>query len=201
MDTAALQKISYGLYIITAHEKERDNGCVINTFSQLSSNPLRVSVTLNKQNLTHDMILSTGVFCVSVLTEGVPFGVIEHFGFKSGKTEQKFFKNGNETRDENGVLFIASCTNAYFACRVSETYDYGTHTLFVAEVTNAKTLSNEKSLTYAYYHEHIKPQPEKTAAKGWRCKICGYVYEGEKLPPDFICPLCKHGAEDFEKIE
>ena len=166
MDTAALQKISYGLYVITAHEKERDNGCVINTFSQLSSNPLRVSVTLNKQNLTHDMILSTGVFCVSVLTESVPFGVIEHFGFKSGKTERKFFKNENETRDESGVLFIASCTNAYFACRVCETYDYKTHTLFVAEVTNAKTLSNEKSLTYAYYHEHIKPQPEKNSRKG-----------------------------------
>ena len=201
MDTAAFHKISYGLYILTAREGEKDNGCVINTFTQLSSNPLRVSIAVNKQNLTHDMILSSGVFCVSVLTEQAPFGLFEHFGFKSGRDTQKFFKNPDETRDENGVLYIASCTNAYFACRVCETYDYGTHTLFVAEVTNAKVLSDEPSLTYAYYHKHTKPKPKQTAAKGWRCKICGYVYEGEQLPKDFICPLCKHGAEDFEKIE
>jgi len=201
MNTKALQNIGYGLYLLTAKEGERDNGCIINTFFQLASKPLTVGVSVNKQNYTHDMILKAGAFCVSVLTTETPFGLIEHFGFKSGRDEQKFFKNPNETRANNGVLYLSSCSNAYFACRVTKAIDFESHTVFIAELTDCEILSDEKTLTYAYYHENIKPKPQKAAVKGWRCKICGYVYEGEELPKDYICPLCKHPAEDFERIE
>ena len=201
MNTNALHNISYGLFVLTAREGEKDNGCIINTFSQLASKPLTVSVSVNKANYTHDMILRTGKFCVSVLTTETPFGLIENFGFKSGRDEEKFFKNPSEKRAGNGVLYLPSCTNAYFACRVTQTLDFESHTVFIAELTEAEVLSDVESLTYAYYHKNVKPKPQKTQTKGWRCKICGYVYEGEELPEDFICPLCKHPAEDFERIE
>ena len=200
MNKKAFFKIESGLFVLTTKSGEKDNGCVINTFIQLSNSafPL-VAVSVNKANYTCELIEQSGVFAVNSLTQSTPFRLIEHFGFKSGRDTQKFFKNQNEKRAENGCLFLAQFTNAYFACRVKETVDCGDHLLFIAESTEAEVLSDEKSLSYDYYHENIKPKPQP-AAKGWRCKICGYVYDGEELPADFICPLCKHPAEDFEKI-
>lgn len=193
--------ITYGLYIITATEEEKDNGCIINTLQQVTSQPNRIAVTVNKSNYTHDMIDRTKKFNVSVLTQETPFGVFEHFGFKSGRDTEKFFKGASEKRSKNGILYIPSCTNAFISGSVIEQYDLGTHTMFIADVTEMRVLSDEKSLTYDYYFENIKPKPKKEEKKkGYICKICGYVYEGDELPPDFICPLCKHTAEDFEKI-
>ncbi|MGN1418421.1 MAG: flavin reductase [Acutalibacteraceae bacterium] len=194
--------ISYGLYVLTAKEGDKDNGCIINTFAQVTSNPDIVSITVNKANYTNGMIDRTKKFNVSVLTTETPFGVFEHFGFQSGKDTEKFFKNENEKRSDNGILYLPSCTNAYFSCEVIEQHDYGTHTMFIAKVVQMEVLSDEKSLTYDYYHANIKPKPQSTKkVKGFRCRICGYVYEGDELPEDFVCPLCKHGAEDFERIE
>lgn len=196
----ALFNISYGLYVLTAKDADKDNGCIINTLMQQTSSPLTISVTVNKDNHTHDMIKKTGKFNVSVLTVETPFEVFRHFGFQSGKTNEKFFKNPNETRSRNGILYLTGCTNAFLSGEVIKEVDMGTHTIFIATVTESDVLSSEPSLTYAYYHKHIKPAPEKKA-NGFRCKICGYVYEGDELPQDFSCPICKHGKEDFEKIK
>lgn len=195
MDNKALFKLSYGLFVLTAREGEKDNGCIINTAIQLTSSPCRISIAVNKQNYTHDMVLRTGVFNVSVLTEEATFWVFQHYGFQSGRDVDKF-AGIPENRTENGLRYVDGCTNAVLSGKVVQTVDCGSHTLFIAEVTDAKVLSNDKSVTYQYYFDHIKPKPEK---KGWVCKICGYVYEGEELPEDFICPICKHGAGDFER--
>ncbi len=196
-----MHNIGYGLYILTAKENEKQNGCIINTLIQLTSTPNRVSIAVNKQNYTHDMILRTGKFNVSLLTENTPFDVFKNFGFQSGHDCDKFadFKNYKEAA--NGINYITDYTNSYLSATVESTIDLGTHTLFIALVDDGEVLSKETSLTYAYYHKNIKPRPEKTSKKGWRCKICGYIYEGETLPDDFVCPICKHGAEDFERIE
>ena len=201
MDKNVMHNIGYGLYVLTAKENDKQNGCIINTLIQLTSTPNRVSIAVNKQNYTHDMILRTGKFNVSLLTENTPFDVFKNFGFQSGRDCDKFadFKNYKEAA--NGINYITDYTNSYLSATVENTIDLGTHTLFIALVDDGEVLSKEPSLTYAYYHKNIKPRPEKTSKKGWRCKICGYIYEGETLPSDFVCPICKHGAEDFEKIE
>ncbi len=201
MDKNVMHNIGYGLYVLTAKENDKQNGCIINTLIQLTSTPNRVSIAVNKQNYTHDMILRTGKFNVSLLTENTPFDVFKNFGFQSGRDCDKFadFKNYKEAA--NGINYITDYTNSYLSATVESTIDLGTHTLFIALVDDGEVLSKEPSLTYAYYHKNIKPRPEKTSKKGWRCKICGYIYEGETLPNDFVCPICKHGAEDFEKIE
>ena len=201
MDPAAFFKLSYGLFVLTAREGEKDNGCIINTAQLLTDTPKRITIAVNKQNLTHDMILRTGVFNVSVLTEKVPFKVFQHFGFQSGRDTDKF-AGWESPRSANGLCYLPEYTNALLSGRVISTADYGTHTLFVAEVTEARILSEEPSVTYSYYFQHIKPKPQPQAEqkKGFVCKICGYVYEGDTLPEDFICPLCKHGAEDFEPL-
>ena len=198
----AMFKLSYGLFVLTAREGDRDNGCIINTAAQLTSNPNRISIAVNKGNFTHDMILHTGVFNVSVLTTDAPFDLFKYYGFQSGRDVNKFEGDGFP-RGRNGVAYVSGCTNAFISGKVVEAHDYGTHTLFVADVTEAQVLSNAPSVTYAYYFDHIKPKPQAAAKKqtGWVCKICGYVYEGEELPADFICPLCKHGASDFEKLK
>ncbi len=201
MDTKALFNISYGLYVLTAKDGDKDNGCIVNTLAQQTSSPLRVSVTVNKSNETHNMILNTGVFNVSVISENAPFSLFEHFGFQSGRDVNKFADYPNSERAENGVYYIPGYTNAYISCEVEQTIDLGTHTMFIAQVTDAEVLSDFSSMTYTFYHKNVKPQPKKEEKKGYRCKICGYVYEGEPLPEDFVCPWCKHGAEDFEKIE
>lgn len=198
----AMFKLSYGLFVLTAKDGDKDNGCIINTAAQLTSNPNRISIAVNKGNYTHDMILKTGLFNVSVLTTDAPFDLFKYYGFQSGRDVNKFPGSGLP-RSKNGLTFITGCTNAFMSGKVIEAHDYGTHTLFVADVTEAQVLSSAPSVTYAYYFDHIKPKPPKPAEKqvGWVCKICGYVYEGEDLPADFICPLCKHGAADFEKLK
>lgn len=199
----ALFKLSYGLFVLTAKDGGKDNGCIINTVTQLTDTPKRITIAVNKANYTHDMIQKTGMFNVSVLSEDVPFKIFQQFGFQSGREADKFAGMAAQTRSANGLRYLSEYTNAFISAKVISAEDYGTHTLFVADITEAKVLSAEPSVTYAYYFEHIKPKPQPTAEtkKGWVCKICGYVYEGEDLPADFICPLCKHGAEDFEPLK
>ncbi len=198
MDNRAFFNIGYGLYILTTNEN-KDNGCIINTFMQVTDSPKRVILSVNKDNLTCMELDKSGVFNLSVIDERADFEIFKHFGFKSGKTCHKFEDFSDVARSDNGVLYITKNTNAYFSGKVIEKRDLGTHILFIADVTDAQVLSDNKTVTYTYYQEHIKPAPEKKK-KGWVCKICGYVYEGEDLPEDFICPLCKHPASDFEKI-
>lgn len=202
VDNSAMFTLSYGLFVLTAREGEKDNGCIINTAMQVTDNPKRIMICVNKQNYTHDMIVRTGLFNVSVLTEEAPFQVFQKFGFQSGANTDKFAGCTCNSRTENGLRYVPKHTNAVISGKVISTADYGTHTLFVAEVTEAKKLSNVPSVTYQYYFDHIKPKPQISAQKktGWVCKICGYVYEGEELPEDYVCPLCKHGAEDFERL-
>lgn len=201
VDGGALHKLSYGLFLLSTRDGDRDNACIVNTVSQLTDQPKRITVAVNKQNLTHDMIEKSGMFNVSVLTEETPFRVFEQFGYHSGRETDKF-RGETVTRSENGIVYLPEFANAYLSCRVVSATDYGTHTLFVAEITEAHTLREAPSATYAYYFAHIKPKPEAPEENrvGWVCKICGYFYEGETLPEDFICPLCKHGASDFEKV-
>lgn len=198
----ALFKLSYGLFILTARDEDRDNGCIINTVMQLTDNPKRILIGVNKGNFTHDMIAKTGVFNVSVLTTETSFEVFQYYGFQSGRDVNKFAEKDGLDRTENGVAYLPGFANAVISAKVVSAADYDTHTLFVAEVTEAKVLSNVPSVTYTYYFDHIKPKPQPVQAekKGFVCKICGYVYEGDTLPADFICPLCKHGADDFEPI-
>ncbi len=204
MDTNAIYKVGYGLYVLSAKDNGRDNACIINTVMQITSQEsFKFIISVNKSNLTHDMIKQSGVFNVSVLTEDVPFSMFETFGFKSGRDADKFAEIDFAERAENGLMFINKYTNACLSFKVLDTVDCDTHTIFVAQLTDAVSLGEGESITYAYYHKHTKPKPKSSEKKvaGWRCKICGYIYEGEELPADFICPWCKHGAADFEKIQ
>lgn len=198
----AMFKLSYGLFVLTAKHGDRDNGCIINTVMQLTDNPKRILIGVNKSNFTHDMIQKSGEFNVSVLTTDAPFDLFQYYGFQSGRNVNKFPEPEGMSRSANGIIYVAGFSNAFISAKVVSAADYGSHTLFVAEVTEAKVLSNVPSVTYAYYFDHIKPKPRpvQEQKKGYVCKICGYVYEGDELPEDFICPLCKHGAEDFEPI-
>lgn len=200
MDKKAMYKLTYGLFVLTAKEGEKDNGCIVNTVSQVTTSPNRVTLAVNKTNYTHDMILRTGLFNANVLSAATPFEVFKHYGFQSGAEVNKFENAGQFPRTESGLIYLPEYANAYISGKVITATDLGTHTLFLADVVDAKVLSDADSLTYEYYQSNVKPKPEKTKKTGWRCKICGYVYEGEELPADFICPWCKHGAEDFEKI-
>ena len=197
MDKKAMFKLSYGLFVLTARQDGKDNGCIINTCTQLTDEPLRIQVTVNKQNLTHDMILATGLLNVSVLTEEATFWLFQHYGFQSGRDVDKF-ANLPEQRTPNGLRYVTGCTNAVISAKVIQSVDCGTHTLFIADVTDAITLDAEPSVTYQYYFDHIKPKPEPTGEEAWVCKICGYVHKGN-LPEDFVCPWCKHGVDAFEK--
>jgi flavin reductase (DIM6/NTAB) family NADH-FMN oxidoreductase RutF len=197
-----MYNLTYGLFILTARDGEKDNGCIVNTVCQVTTEPNRITVCVNKNNYTHDMIMKTGVFNVSVLSQDAQFAQFKQFGFQSGRDVDKFAGYEYVDRSENGVLYVTENTNALISGKVIETRDYGTHTLFVADVTEAKVMSAAPSVTYDYYFANIKPKPSKLEEKkkGHVCKICGYVYEGDPLPADFICPLCKHGAEDFEPL-
>ena len=197
----AMFSLSYGLFVLTARDGAKDNGCIINTVTQLTDTPKRISIAVNKANYTHDMIKKTGVFNVSVLSNDAPFAMFQHYGFQSGRDVDKFAGVQGMARATNGVYYLPYCTNAFISARVTQTIEFETHTLFIADVTEARQLFDVPSMTYAYYFANVKPKPSKLKEQhGWVCKICGYVYEGEELPADFICPLCKHGAEDFEKI-
>ncbi len=196
----AMFKLSYGLFVLSANDG-KDNGCIINTVTQITDTPKRISIAVNKANHTHDQIMKTGAFNVSVLSNDATFALFERFGFKSGRDADKFAGLEGVERSENGLTYLTEATNAFISGKVVQTLDYDTHTVFIADVTEAKVLSNVPSLTYAYYFDHVKPKPAVlNEQKGWVCKICGYVYEGEDLPADYVCPLCKHGPEDFEKL-
>lgn len=199
IEKAAAFKLSYGLFVLTARDGEKDNGCIVNTVFQVTDNPFKISVTVNKNNYTHDMIKKTGVFNVSVLTESVPFSVFQHYGFKSGRDTEKI-NSSTMPRSENGVVYLSAFTNAFMSAKVVEETDCGTHTMFIAEVTEAQTLSDERSVTYQYYFDNIKPKPQPQKKKGFVCEICGYVYEGDELPEDFVCPICKHSADAFKPL-
>lgn len=200
MNNGAMYNLTYGLFVLSAKEGDKDNGCIVNTVQQVTTTPNRISVAVNKGNYTHDMIVRTGEFNVSILSEEAVFDVFKRFGFQSGKDTDKLADCDFYSRSSNGLIYLNKYANAYISGKVVESYDLGTHTLFIADVTDGDVVSKVPSVTYAYYHKNIKPQPEKTEKKGWRCKICGYVYEGDPLPEDFVCPLCKHGASDFEPI-
>ena len=203
MNSKAFFQLSYGLYVAATKFDKKMNGCIVNTVTQVADNPKRVIVAINKQNLTSELVEKAGIFSISVLAQSAPFSLFKQFGFQSGRDADKFVGvpfgiTGQE------LPYLKEHTTAYLDCKVISSYDLGTHRMFLAEVVDADVLSNEKAMTYSYYHENVKPKPESKPAdetkKGWRCTVCGYVYEGEELPPDFVCPLCKHGADDFEKI-
>lgn len=200
MNTSALFKIGYGLYILTANEQGKDNGCIVNTVMQVTSDPCQITVCVNKNNYTCEMIQHTKKFNVSVLAEGVSFDVFKNFGFQSGRIVEKFTNFFDVKRSPNGVLYITKDTNAFMSAYVQQEIDLGTHIMFIAQLVEAEVLSEKPTVTYDYYQKNIKPKPQTAEKKGWRCKICGYIYEEEVLPSDFICPICKHGAVDFEKI-
>ena len=205
MDKKAMNNLSYGLFVLTAKLNDKDNGCIINTVQQVTSEPNRISIAVNKANYTHDMILKTGIFTVSVISEQATFDLFKRFGFQSGRDTDKFADFSNFDTGINGIRYITQGTNSYISAKVERTEDLGSHTLFIAEVTDMKVLSSVPSVTYSYYHSHIKPKPQAVGKTNdgqtiWRCTICGYEYVGEELPADYICPLCKHPASDFEKI-
>lgn len=200
MDKAAMYKLTYGLFVLTAKEGEKDNGCIINTAMQVTTSPNRIIIVVNKQNYTHDMIMRTKTFNVSCLSENASFEVFKHFGFQSGKDVDKM-EGKSYPRAENGIVYVEDMANAYISGKVVSETDLGTHTMFLADVTDAKVLGDAESVSYSYYQKNIKPAPQPAKKKGWVCKICGYVYEGEDLPEDFICPLCKHPASDFEPLK
>jgi len=202
VDPSAMFKLSYGLYVLTAKDGTKDNGCIINTAVQITDSPLRISIAVNKANYTHDMIVKTGIFNLSVLDTSAPFGIFEQFGFHSGLDSDKFTDCTYKNRTVNGIRYVPEHVNCVISAKVSESYDYGTHTMFIADVAQSFILSGEPSVTYQYYFDNIKPKPQPPGddKKGFVCKICGYVYDGDSLPEDFICPLCKHGAADFEPM-
>lgn len=200
MDTSVMFKIGYGLYVLTAKDDAKDNGCIINTVMQVTSNPLQVAIAVNKKNYTNEMIQKTRKFNLSILSEKADFEIYKHFGYQSGREVDKFASFTEAKRSPNGVLYITKGTNAYISAYVQQEVDLGTHSLFIAQLVTAESLSDDKSATYDYYQNFVKPKPENVAKKGWRCKICGYIYEGENLPVDYICPICKHGAIDFERL-
>ena len=199
MDTKALFKIGYGLYVLTAKD-EKDNGCIINTVMQVTSTPLQIAIAVNKRNYTNEIIQKTRKFNLSILSEKADFSIYEHFGYKSGRDTDKFATFCDVKRSPNGLLYITKGTNAYLSAYVQNEIDLGTHSLFIGQLVASENLNDDKSATYDYYQNSVKPRPENTVKNGWRCKICGYIYEGEDLPVDYICPICKHGAVDFEKL-
>ena len=200
MDNTAMYKLTYGLFVLTAKEGEKDNGCIVNTVSQVTTTPNRIVVAVNKNNYTHDMVVRTGVFNVSILSEKSKFDTYKHWGFQSGKDTDKAV-GITLSRADNGVAYLTEETNAYLSAKVVSMTDLGTHTLFLADVTDGAVLSQDASVTYAYYQANIKPAPAAQAKKkGFICTVCGYIYEGDTLPEDFICPLCKHPASDFKPL-
>jgi len=200
-DITALFKVSYGLYLLSAKNDEQDNACIINTFMQITSNaPFGCLISVSKQNYTNEMISKTRKFNLSVLTVEAPFELLKRFGYQSGREVNKFKDFTGFTRSKNGLIYLTNYANAFLSFDVFEAKDFDTHTIFMARLTACETLSDKESITYDYYQRKVKPKPQSTGKKGYRCNICGYEYEGETLPPDFICPLCKHGAADFVKI-
>lgn len=203
MNNKAMFSLSYGLFVISSAKDGKKNGCITNTAIQAASDPLVLTVCINKANYTHDLVKETGKFSISVLSEEADFDLFTHFGFQSGRDTDKF-ADFTDYKMEGGLPVITRGTNAYFLCDVVDTVDLGSHTMFVAKIADMDVLNSVPSATYAYYHANIKPQPKKEDPPAgkvvWRCTICGYIYEGDPIPDDFICPICKHPASDFERV-
>ena len=197
-DKKALFNIGYGLYVVTSNDGEKDNGLIVNTVSQITDDPTRVMVCINKANYSHHVIKNTGIMNVNCLSVDAPFKVFEQFGFQSGRNVNKF-ANDAPLHSDNGLAFLPHYINAFMSLKVDSYTDMGSHGLFICSVTESRVMSDKETMTYTYYQKNVKPKPD-TQKKGWVCKVCGYIYEGENLPEDFICPLCKHGASDFEKL-
>ena len=198
-DLSALFRIGYGLYVVTSNDGKKDNGLIVNTVSQVSDSPNRVAVTINKANYSHHVIRQTGIMNVNCLSVDAPFSVFETFGFQSGRNADKF-PDGTPIRSDNGLVILPQYINAALSLKVEQYVDLGSHGMFICSVTEARVMSDKETMTYTYYQENVKPKPETEGKKGFVCKVCGYIYEGDQLPDDFICPLCKHGAADFEPI-
>ena len=199
-DMTALFNIGYGLYVVTSNDGKKDNGLIVNTVSQVTNTPNRIAVCINKANYSHHVIKQTGIMNVNCLSVDAPFSVFENFGFRSGRTADKFADEAI-LRSDNGLAFLPKYINSFLSLKVEQYVDLDTHGMFICSVTEARVISDRETMTYTYYQNNVKPKPETEGKKGWVCKICGYVYEGEDLPEDFICPLCKHGAADFEPIQ
>ena len=208
IDNKAIFNISYGLFVLVAQQGGKDNACIINVAQQVTSDPLQLMICVNKANLTHDMVLRTLKFNLCPLSEEATMKPFQHFGFQSGKTVDKFAECETELRTDNGLRYLPKYINSVISCVVTKSIDLGTHTMFIARVMEARVLSDSPSITYAYYQQHIKPTAapaslpaSDTGKKRWVCDVCGYVYEGDELPADFICPWCKHPASDFKLVE
>lgn len=197
-----MYKLSYGLFVLTSAYEGKDTGCIINTGIQVTSEPNRISIAVNKANFTMEVVRKSGKFNLSVLSEAAGFEIFRHFGFQSGRDVDKFAGYPDCQRSANGLYYVTAGTNAYISATVEQTIDLGSHMLFIAAVDDMEVLSDAASATYAYYQSDIKPKPAGQASSGktvWRCSVCGYIYDGEELPADFVCPVCKHPASDFEK--
>lgn len=199
-DLTALFNIGYGLYVVTSNDGKKDNGLIVNTVSQVTNTPNRVAVTINKANYSHHVIKQTGVMNLNCLSTDAPFKVFEIFGFQSGRTVDKF-ANCEPLRSDNGLVFLPKYINSFMSLKVEQYVDLDTHGMFICSITEARVISKVETMTYTYYQKNVKPKPDTEGKKGFVCKVCGYVYEGDELPDDIICPLCKHGAADFEPIE
>ena len=196
----ALFNIGYGLYVVTSNDGKKDNGFICNTVTQVTNTPNRIAVTINKQNYSHHIIKQSGIMNVNCLSQDAPFSIFERFGFVSGRNVDKF--EGMETmRADNGLVFLSRHINSFMSLKVEQYIDLDTHGMFICSVTESRVISSNETMTYTYYQNNVKPKPETEGKRGYVCKVCGYIYEGDKLPDDFICPLCKHSAADFEKIE
>ncbi len=205
MDGNVMFKLSYGLFVLTTKQDGKDNGCIINTGIQVTENPNRIVFAVNKNNFTQEMLQVSNQFALSILSQEAEFSLFQHFGFQSGREVDKFAEFADFERAKNQVAYITKGTNGYLAGEIQQRMDLGSHTLFIGRVVDGKVLSDAPSATYEYYHSSIKPKPQDSEKKEegktvWRCKICGFEYEGEELPEDYICPICKHPASDFEKI-
>ena len=199
-DLTALFNIGYGLYVVTSNDSKKDNGLIVNTVTQVTNSPNRVAVCINKQNYSHHVIKTTGIMNVNCLSVEAPFSVFENFGFQSGRNVDKF-ADCTPLRSDNGLVFLPKYINSFMSLKVEDYIDLDTHGMFICSVTEARVVSDKETMTYTYYQNNVKPKPETEGKKGWVCKVCGYIYEGDELPEDFICPLCKHGVADFEPIE
>ncbi len=198
-DLRALFNIGYGLYVVTTNDGKKDNGCIVNTVTQVTSSPNRVAVTINKDNYTHHVVEQSGIMNVNCLSVEAPFSVFEKYGFQSGRSVDKL-ADVEELRSDNGLRFLPQYINAFFSLKVENYVDLGTHGMFICSITESRVITKAETMTYTYYQNNVKPKPETEGKKGYVCKVCGYVYEGDELPDDFVCPLCKHGAADFEPI-
>ena len=199
-DLNALFNIGYGLYVITSNDGKKDNGLIVNTVTQVTNTPNRIAVTINKENYSHHIIKQTGIMNINCLSTDAPFAVFEKFGFQSGRNTDKF-ADCEPLRSDNGLIFLPRHINSFMSLKVEQYVDLDTHGMFICSITEARVINNNETMTYTYYQDHVKPRPDTEGKKGYICKICGYVYEGDKLPEDFVCPLCKHGAADFEEIK